>query len=151
MNRDEAKKRYGEIANGKWADEAKWMAIYKPEQQVADKMINSATGKATGKIYCNKDMLGPLNQAFSKIVERGLLPELETFDGCFLIRDVRGVPGAMSWHSYGLAIDINAKGNGLGAEPKLSQELVNCFKEAGFTWGGDFKRKDGMHFQLGSG
>jgi len=30
----------------------------------------------------------------------------------------------------------------------MSHELVQCFKDAGFDWGGDWTRPDGMHFQL---
>jgi hypothetical protein len=30
----------------------------------------------------------------------------------------------------------------------MSLELVNCFADAGFSWGGYFKKPDGQHFQL---
>jgi len=30
----------------------------------------------------------------------------------------------------------------------MSKELVSCFTDAGFDWGGTWERKDGMHFQL---
>jgi hypothetical protein len=54
----------------------------------------------------------------------------------------------MSLHSWGIAIDVNAAWNGLGKEPTLTPEFVKCFTDAGFDWGGTWKRKDGMHFQL---
>jgi hypothetical protein len=54
----------------------------------------------------------------------------------------------MSLHSWGIAVDVNAFSNGLGKEPTLSAGFVKCFTDAGFDWGGVWKRKDGMHFQL---
>jgi hypothetical protein len=30
----------------------------------------------------------------------------------------------------------------------MSPELVACFKDAGFDWGGEWSKPDGMHFQL---
>jgi hypothetical protein len=54
----------------------------------------------------------------------------------------------LSVHSWACAIDVNASENGLNRPPKLSKKFVKCFKDAGFIWGGDFKRPDGMHFEL---
>jgi len=45
-------------------------------------------------------------------------------------------------------VDVNAFENAMGKEPKLSSGFVKCFTDAGFDWGGNWKRKDGMHFQL---
>ena len=141
----EAEKRYGKIIDGKWSDESKWMVVYTVPLEVSKVLINSSTGKSTNKIYCNKDLVPILNQAFKNVINRNLLQELKTFDGCFMIRSVRGATSP-STHSYGLAIDINKKENELGHTPLMSPELVKCFTDAGFTWGGKFKRMDGMHF-----
>lgn len=143
----EAQARYGEIAYGKWPDEAKWMVTYFVPPDIAPRWHNTASGVSTKKIYLNKDMLPALMQALDNVRARALTKELKTFDGCFSIRQVRGA-ASLSTHSYGLAIDINAKENALGAEPTMSPELVACFTDAGFTWGGNFRRRDGMHFQL---
>jgi hypothetical protein len=99
------------------------------------------------RIYCNKDMVQPLAGAFNNLILRGFVNELKTWDGCFNIRKKRGLQ-SMSLHSWGIAIDVNAFENGLGKEPKLSPGFVKCFTDAGFEWGGNWKRKDGMHFEI---
>ena len=99
------------------------------------------------RLYCNKAMVKPLSEAFKNLIDRGFVNELKTFDGCFNIRKKRGL-SSMSLHSWGLAIDVNAAWNQLNKQPTLSAEFVKCFTDAGFTWGGTWKRKDGMHFQL---
>ena len=98
-------------------------------------------------IYCNKDFVAPLTQAFKNLITTGHVKEIKTWDGCFNIRKKRGLT-SMSLHSWGIAVDINAFENGLGKTPKLSSGFVKCFTDAGFDWGGIWTRKDGMHFQL---
>lgn len=107
---------------------------------------NVVTNQPARHIYCNRDMAPALLEALQNLRDRGFLGGLKTFDGCFSIRDVRAEPGKPSCHSYGLAIDVNAFENGLDQEPALSSEFVKCFTDVGFTWGGTFHRKDGMHF-----
>ena len=93
-------------------------------------------------------MVGPLTQAFTNIIDRGLISQLKTWNGCFNVRKKVGA-SSQSLHSWGIAIDINAAWNAFGKTPTMSPELVQCFKDAGFEWGGDWKTtKDGMHFQL---
>ena len=99
------------------------------------------------RIYCNRDMVNPLEQAFRNLIERDKVGELRTWDGCFNIRKKRGASSA-SLHSWGIAIDLNAAWNRFGGTPTLSLAFVQCFKDAGFDWGGDWTKKDAMHFQL---
>ena len=107
------------------------------------------------KVYCNKDLEKPLEIAFTNIVSRKLVDQVKTWDGCFNIRKKKS-NSTPSLHSWGLAIDINAAWNGYNKPVTMSKELVQCFKDAGFDWGGDWglgkkgnwKGCDGMHFQL---
>ncbi len=109
--------------------------------------INKAISALPNKIYCNEELIKPLEQAFLNIIDRCLTEEVKTWDGCFNIRMTRG-RNFWSTHSWAISIDINAAWNGLGKNPQMSPELVACFTDAGFDWGGNWKRKDGMHFQL---
>lgn len=104
-------------------------------------------GMIPAKIYCNKDLVKPLRQAFANLIARGKLDELRSWDGCFNIRPQRG-GSTWSLHSWGIAIDVNAAWNQLGKAPTLTNGFVQCFTDAGFDWGGNWKRPDGMHFQL---
>lgn len=122
-----------------------------PEKQTSlvlwDVPTELEIGVIPKKIYCNKDMVAPLSNAFKNLINTGYVKELKTWDGCFNIRKKRGLT-SMSLHSWGIAIDVNAFENGLNMQPKLSAGFVKCFIDAGFDWGGTWQRKDGMHFQL---
>lgn len=116
------------------------------------------------RIYCNKALINPIKSAFKNLIDRNLVNELKTWDGCFNVRPMRGYEkkytlaiksgdyeigiNYLSVHAWGCAIDLNASWNGLGKTPTLSAGFVKCFTDAGFDWGGTWKRKDGMHFQL---
>jgi len=121
-------------------DEGKYMVMW-------DVPPTLEIGVIPKRLYCNKLMIQPLTTAFSNLISRNVVQELKTWDGCFNIRKKRGL-ASMSLHSWGLAIDVNAAWNGLGMESKLSPEFVKCFTDAGFHWGGQWSRKDPMHFQL---
>ena len=108
---------------------------------------NLELGAIPKKIYCNKDMVAPLEKAFNNIIARGLVGQIRTWNGCFNIRRKRGATSS-SLHSWGIAIDLNAASNQFGKQPTMSPELVKCFTDAGFDWGGTWNRPDGMHFQL---
>ena len=106
-------------------------------------------GKLPKRIYCSKLMIEPLRHAFNLIISRGLLHYVESWDGCFCIRSKRG-GDSYSLHAWGLAVDINAASNKFGSKPTMPLELVKCFTDAGFDWGGTWTKPDGMHFQLRS-
>ena len=106
-------------------------------------------GVITKRIYCNRDMIAPLTQAFQNLIKTGFVKELKTWDGCFNIRNKRGASSA-SLHSWGVAIDVNAAWNGFGKKPTLSAGFVKCFTDSGFDWGGVWTKPDSMHFQLKS-
>jgi hypothetical protein len=104
-------------------------------------------GAVPKRIYCNRDLVSPLSRALRNVKDRNLQYQIQTWDGCFNIRRTRG-GHSTSLHAWGIAIDINAAWNGFGKPPTMSTELVACFTEAGFDWGGLFQTQDGMHFQL---
>lgn len=64
-------------------DEGKYMVMW-------DVPSNLEIGVIPKKIYCNKIMIPALTKAFTNLIERGLVKELKTFDGCFNIRIIRG-------------------------------------------------------------
>lgn len=99
------------------------------------------------KIFLNKDMKLPLQNALRTLICRGLKKELKTWDGVFVIRTKRALT-SLSLHSWAIAVDVNQAENQLNMTPKLSPEFVKCFTDCGFDWGGTWTRKDGMHFQL---
>ena len=99
------------------------------------------------RIYINKDAIEPLNAALNEIKEKNLTDLIKSYDGCFNIRKKRGGI-TYSLHSWAIAIDINARENSYGRVPRMPMELVECFTNNGWEWGGYWKKPDGMHFQL---
>lgn len=150
--RAEAIVRYGHIdfASKTWAQQSKWMSMLEiPKEWFPDWHVLD-TKHPVEAIFCNNDIHDPLMKALKAIHDGGMGKMLHTYDGCFNIRMVRGTNNSPSTHSYGLALDLNANENQLGASKGgfyLHPEFVECFKTQGFDWGGDFhSRKDAMHF-----
>jgi hypothetical protein len=100
------------------------------------------------RIYCNRDLILPMQAAFINLISRGYAErELLTWDGCFNIRQMTGGT-SMSLHSWGIAVDVNAFNNGYGTAGYMTKGFVECFTDAGFDWGGKWRTPDPMHWQL---
>lgn len=106
----------------------------------------------------NKDFKDVLFKAFKALEAAGLHTEIETYDGCYNDRPVRG-SSAASVHSWAAAIDLNAATNGMVVGPtpeqrkgKWSDAFIATMKAAGVFYGGDFiHRADPMHWALFDG
>ena len=146
LNSMQAASIYGQIQDDKWADEIKWCMIVSVPEQLSDAWTNTLSGGNATKIYCNKDMAGPLINVMNDIVSADLCDLMQSFDGCYMVRRIRGVPDQWSAHSWAGAIDINAASNPLGGSASIDMRIVQTFEKQGFTWGGRFGRKDPMHF-----
>ena len=136
------------------ATQSKWFEVWIVPQDIRDAFAHvrfSAVGTIgfPKKIFVNKDFKPKLEQALRNLINRGFADEMETWDGCFMIRTKRGL-SSMSIHAWANAVDVNQSENQLNATPKLSSGFVKCFTDAGCDWGGVWQRKDGMHFQNGS-
>ena len=98
-------------------------------------------GKRVTKLVSGRVMAPALLRALDCLRFHEAQNLLRTYHGIINKRFIEGTT-KKSLHWWGRAIDLNA-----GREqPKL---VVNCFKTAGFTWGGDWpgKKHDPMHFQ----
>jgi len=120
-------------------------------------------GAIPKRVYCHPDFIAPMERFFTIVKDRNLSDQIITWNGCYEPRPIRGYEekfkalvkidpnGAMKYlsvHSWACAFDFNAAWNRLGREPTLSKEMIQAIRDAGLVWGGDFKRKDGMHCEL---
>lgn len=64
-------------------------------------------------------------------------------------RSIRG-GSSRSYHSWGVAIDLNPGTNGMGRQGDMPMKVVEIFEGLGFFWGGRWKgvRRDPMHFEF---
>lgn len=105
-------------------------------------------------IWVNRDIVDDVESIFKTIADDGNAQSVQTFDGCFCVRAVRGTEDnpRYSTHTWAVAIDLNAKTNGLGIEGDMDPSIIRVFKDHGWVCGADFKRrKDYMHFQRVTG
>jgi hypothetical protein len=110
--------------------------------------------KFSGNVRWYKHGEWQLKQAFAEIEAKGLRNRILTYAGSFVPRMIRGSTRTPSEHSFGTAFDINVAWNGLNRPPAPKGktgsvvELIPIFEKWGFRWGGNFSRKDGMHFEI---
>ena len=96
----------------------------------------------------------PLLMAFAKFFNNQIeLISGGTYDDWgYAYRPVRGAKTGLSNHASGSAIDINAVQHPLTHENTFTPEQEALIrkecKRLGLAWGGDFKRRDEMHFEV---
>ena len=101
------------------------------------------SNKVVNTVYVAAHARAPLEKALSCVtaLEKKLETQfLFTFDGTYVPRYIKGTT-RWSNHAHGTAIDINAH------HKSQAIELVMCFEEAGWKWGGRWPRPDVMHFE----
>lgn len=117
------------------------------------------------RLYVHKKMAPALVEALRRCEVYEVLDYIEQM-GCFKWR-TKSTSSNLSTHSWAISVDINQRDNRLkryrrGTAPVpwsdewwevwpkgVPELLVKAFKEAGFSWGGDWQTTpDCMHFQL---
>lgn len=104
------------------------------------------------RMTCHKRMQAIFTTCFQQIADSGLQPQITNFGGCFAFRSQR-TGTKLSAHCWGIAIDLNPETNAQGTAGEMHPGIVSIFRNAGFTWGGDWAAVacDPMHFQFCSG
>jgi hypothetical protein len=146
------KARFGEFAADPHPRPGGWLRI---DPSWVSRHIVTTTVPILGHVTCNRALIRPLRGALGELVRRGLarLVDRRQFAGCYVPRLILGSnDGSISHHTWGAALDLNARANPFGAPPRQDPRLVAVFRRWGFTWGGRWLVPDGMHFEyLGRG
>ncbi|GAA1126078.1 M15 family metallopeptidase [Nocardioides aquiterrae] len=102
-----------------------------------------------GNVTCNKLIFPQLRAALEDVMAQGLADKIHPgeYAGCYYPRFIAGTT-TLSNHAFGLALDLNVPGNQRGSAGEMDRGVVAIFKHWGFTWGGDWKYTDPMHFEM---
>ncbi len=104
--------------------------------------------------YFHKKIAEQTQSLFQAWEDAGYKKLLRGFGGSWVPRFVRGSRVTLSSHAWGTAVDINVPWNMRGCIPAAMgtkgsvRELVEIGYEHGFYWGGHFRKRDGMHFEV---
>jgi hypothetical protein len=111
--------------------------------------LRDGRGRPLSLIRCHRLIAPALSRALSDLKRRNLCHLINTFDGCYVPRHMGWDPKRhLSRHSWGIAVDVNARLFPLGSKEKQNAKLIEAFAKQGFAWGGEWKTPDPMHFEI---
>jgi len=110
--------------------------------------MRTGAGGAVRKLRCHYAIADQLLGVLAALRDEGLTHLVNTFDGCFVPRHMSWNPARpLSRHSWGIAVDVNARGFPYGSKRKQDSRLVAAFRRFGFEAGQDWSVPDPMHFE----
>lgn len=102
-----------------------------------------------GRVTCNRQIVPQLAAAMRHVKRRAPANVVRSFDGCYVPRFIGWSDDNMlSYHSWGVAFDVNAGANVRGETPRQDPRLVRILERYGFEWGGSWIVPDGNHFEF---
>jgi D-alanyl-D-alanine carboxypeptidase len=102
-----------------------------------------------GRVTCNRQIVPQLTAAMRQVRRRAPDHAVRSYQGCFVPRYIGWSNANMlSYHSWGIAFDINAGENVRGETPQQDPRLVRILSRNGFEWGGTWIVPDGNHFEF---
>lgn len=102
-----------------------------------------------GRVTCNRQIVPQLTAAMRQVQRRAPTNAVRSYEGCFVPRYIGWSSANMlSYHSWGIAFDINAGQNVRGSTPEQDPMLVRILARYGFEWGGTWIVPDGNHFEF---
>lgn len=101
-----------------------------------------------GRVTCHRAVIGAVRAALTDLVKSNLasLVDPAAFAGCFAAKRIN--PGEpVSRHAWGVALDVNYRGNQTGVSSAQDPRLVAVMARYGFTSGADWLQPDPAHFE----
>jgi hypothetical protein len=124
--------------------EQKWIALWEIKDQFPWFPKTS--------IRLHKHFKPLLEEALKEILVMNLQGEIKTVHDDFSVRMISGSTDVMSVHSWGVALDMNAEINPLGAAGKWSEAFLAVMRRHHIYCGQDWEGlKDPMHFSMING
>jgi hypothetical protein len=111
--------------------------------------LRDGRGRPVSEIRCHRLAAPALGRVLADLAARKLCHLINTFDGCFEARHKSWDPKrTLSRHTWGIAVDANARLFPYGSRSRQDERLIAAFARQGFTWGGDWREPDPMHFEV---
>lgn len=144
------KERFGEFSYKKTGEGDRVII----DQAWKDENIVNISLPLLGPFRCHRVVVPYLRSAIDEVINEGLWTHIDRQDfqiagGCYNPRLIRGGDkgGAVSRHTWGIAIDINPSDNPYGGRIGMDPDIAAIFQKWGFAWGGGWTYTDGAHFE----
>lgn len=114
----------------------------------AERHITSTVLPVVGQQLIHKKVEPTFRSVLHKIEDEGLADLIQQFSLWCPRHKMHDPKRSLSTHSWAIACDINWAENPVGEVGSMDPALVAVFERHGFEWGGRWRHRDSMHYQL---